>query len=133
MRLAKQMDGDYQKTEDLTTTQVKAGDLAAMEVFRVKAGRLVYKQAILDAETAYELAGVVGGASQIAMPGGPMLEVAGGFLNRPIAQSVGELREIAVKERPDILVARNNLRAAQSGVELAKAQRARDVTVTMES
>lgn len=143
LRLAKQMDGDYQKTEDLTTTRVKAGDLAAMEVFRVKAGRLVYKQAILDAETAYELAGrdimsllnaqgVVGGASQIAIPGGPMLEVAGGFLNRPIAQSVGELREIAVKERPDILVARNNLRAAQSGVELAKAQRARDVTVTME-
>lgn len=54
------------------------------------------------------------------------------FDDRPIGQTLNELRAIALQERPDVQSARNLLSAAFKGVSLAQAQRVRDISVGTE-
>ncbi len=56
LRLAGSIDQQYARTEELTVTRVKEGDLAGVETYRVRAGRLPFRQALLDAQTAYQQA-----------------------------------------------------------------------------
>jgi outer membrane protein, heavy metal efflux system len=51
------------------------------------------------------------------------------FDDRPVIQTLTELRAIALAERPDVIASRNLYGAANRAVELARAQRARDVLV----
>ncbi|HWQ31471.1 MAG TPA: TolC family protein [Blastocatellia bacterium] len=44
----------YEQTAKLTEIRVENGDLAGVEVFRVRAGLLQYEQAVLQARTSYE-------------------------------------------------------------------------------
>jgi len=57
------------------------------------------------------------------------LEIIGALDDRPVFQNLAELREIALAERPDVMVARNTLEAAGRGLLLAQAQRKRDIQV----
>lgn len=54
--LAEQTEQQYEQTEKLTATKVENGELPGLEVYRARAGRLQYEQAVLQAHTAYELA-----------------------------------------------------------------------------
>jgi outer membrane protein, heavy metal efflux system len=56
LRLAETLDGQYEHTEQLTKVRVDAGDAPGVELYRVQSGRLSYKQAVLDAQTAYNQA-----------------------------------------------------------------------------
>jgi cobalt-zinc-cadmium efflux system outer membrane protein len=56
LRLAETLDGQYDRTEQLTKVRVDAGDAAGVELYRVQSGRLQYKQAILDAQNSYNQA-----------------------------------------------------------------------------
>ncbi|PWU05708.1 MAG: hypothetical protein C5B51_13920 [Terriglobia bacterium] len=155
LKLAQSIDQQYQQTEDLTVLRVNAGDQAGMELFRVKAGRLPYKQAIIDAQTSYQQAlqdmanllnasvdagSGVRGASNITSAAAqttppaltPAVEVVGTFAERTLGHTVDELRSMALARRPDVQAAQNNLRAAESGLRLAQAQRARDVSLGVE-
>jgi cobalt-zinc-cadmium efflux system outer membrane protein len=58
-----------------------------------------------------------------------LLQIDFKFDDRPIAQSVDELRGIALAERPDVIAARHLYNAAERGTALARAQRVRDVMV----
>ena len=49
--------------------------------------------------------------------------------DRPIAQPLEALRQLALTERPDVIAAQQLHEAAAQGVRLAEAQRTRDVTV----
>jgi cobalt-zinc-cadmium efflux system outer membrane protein len=49
--------------------------------------------------------------------------------DRSVAQSLDELRGIALAERPDVIAARHQYKAAERSTALARAQRARDVLV----
>lgn len=60
------------------------------------------------------------------------LEVIGQFSNQPVLKTIGELRQLALSERPDVMAARYNLEAAERALRLAKAQRTRDITVSSE-
>ncbi len=60
------------------------------------------------------------------------LEIVGTFDDGPVLQSVAELQEIALAERPDVIAARNTLQAAERGSLLAQAQRRRDVDIAYE-
>jgi outer membrane protein, heavy metal efflux system len=60
------------------------------------------------------------------------LELVWKFDDRPVLQTIDELRAMALNERPDVLAARYTLQAAESALKLAKAQRTRDVIVTYE-
>src|SRR5436853_4972053 len=56
LRLAETLDSQYDRTEQLTNVRVDAGDSAPVELYRVRSGRLQYKQALFDAQTAYDQA-----------------------------------------------------------------------------
>jgi cobalt-zinc-cadmium efflux system outer membrane protein len=57
------------------------------------------------------------------------LEIDFNFDDRPISQTLAELRNIALAERPDVIAARCTYGASTRVVELARAQRARDVLI----
>jgi len=142
LRLAESIAQQYDRTEQLTLVKVRAGDLAPMETYRVRAGRLQYVQAVIDARTTYELATrdllnllnaspsdiVARNASAASAP----FEIAGEFTDSPVGLSLDDLRAMTLESRPDVQLARHNLLAAERAVELARAQRARDVWASME-
>ncbi len=55
-RLAEMIQDQYDGTERLTKIKLDNGDLAGVELYRVRAGRLQYQQIVLQARTAYEQA-----------------------------------------------------------------------------
>lgn len=152
LRLADTIDQQYGQTEQLTITRVNAGDLAGVELSRVRAGRLVYRQAILDAQSAYQQAtrdilNILNLRPGDAMPvettptrsgdlpvslQNALLIVSGDLSDRPVMQTLAELRERALRDRPDVLAAQNALRAADLGLQLAEAQLKRDVAIGFE-
>lgn len=60
------------------------------------------------------------------------LEIVARFEDRPVPQTLAELRAIALRERPDVVAARHVLAASQHGFTLAERQRVRDVSVGTE-
>jgi cobalt-zinc-cadmium efflux system outer membrane protein len=153
LRLAESIDQQYGETERLTTVKVSAGDLAGVETSRVRAGRLIYRQAILDAQSAYEQAArdilnILNIRPGDPIPGEPAnfqqnadipaslqraaLVVVGDFKDNPLPMTVAELRQRALDQRPDAVALRSTLLAAQRGVSLAEAQRKRDLAVGLE-
>ncbi|MBO0861938.1 MAG: TolC family protein [Chloracidobacterium sp.] len=181
LRLAETTWQEYEQTEKLTATKVELGDQAGLEIYRVRAGRLQFQQAVLDARSSYEqatrdalnllgarpedLASPPGVAESGSAPTGeraadPLLasvddastnsaqnsgqeqlpeslqtsplELVWKFDDRPVLQTIEELRSMALSERPDVQAARYTLQAAESALKLAKAQRTRDVIITYE-
>jgi cobalt-zinc-cadmium efflux system outer membrane protein len=149
-RLARQIDEQYQRSEQLTVIKTQAGDLPPLELYRVRAGRLAYQQAVIDAGNAYQQATrdilnlLDGGPADVtvapiaAAPVPPAnaianpLTIVGDFTDRPLTTSLDDLTKQSLEQRPDVRLARRNLTAAERGVDLAKAQRARDVVATVE-
>ncbi len=162
LRLAETILTQYQRTEQLTVVRVQAGDFAAMELYRVRAGRLQYAQAVIDARNAYALAArdvlnilnaptgeaPASGATETpgirsasasgagpdqstAQPAAP-LQLIGEFSNATVGKGLRELRALSLTTRPDVQLSRQNLIAAEKAVELAKAQRSRDVSASVE-
>ncbi|HXJ37974.1 MAG TPA: TolC family protein [Bryobacteraceae bacterium] len=133
LALAQAQDTQYQRTEELTGIKVKAGDLAEMELFRVRAGRLPFRQAILDAQLAQQQAiRDILNLLNARQDAGSSIEIMGEFASKPLPLTVDELRAMALKNRPDIQAARSSLTGAQAGLHLAEAQRTRDVSVALE-
>lgn len=60
------------------------------------------------------------------------IELLSDFDDRPLPQTVEELRSIALAERPDVIAARHLLASAESATLLARAQRRRDIDVGYE-
>ncbi len=54
--LAKTINQQYEQTEKLTAIKVENGDLPALELYRVKSGKLQYQQQVLQAHNAYQQA-----------------------------------------------------------------------------
>lgn len=160
LKLAETVQAQYARTEELTKTRVDSGELAPVELYRVRAGRLQYQQAALQQRMTYEQAtrdilnlmavtpeerrGLTAAAGQgnptsatsgTLLPGaiqGAPLEVTGEFYREPVSQELGALQRLALTERPDVLAARNGLELAGRSSLLARAQRARDLDVATE-
>src|SRR5262249_18077071 len=60
------------------------------------------------------------------------LQLISDFDDRPVSQTLSELRSIALAERPDVLAARHLLASAESATQLAFVQRTRDVDIGYE-
>src|SRR5262245_262443 len=154
LRLARQIDTQYQRSEQLTVVKAQEGELPALELYRIRAGRLPYQQAVIDATAAYQQAArdilnvlnmseadvsvpavptIVAQVSTAAPQTGPApLRVSGDFLDRTLTKTLHELTRQSLELRPDVQLARRNLLAAERGVDLAKAQRSRDITASVE-
>jgi outer membrane protein, heavy metal efflux system len=146
--LARQTLREYERTEKLTETRVQAGDAPQVERYRVRAGKLPYQQAVLQAESAYRQAcldvlNLLNSQRQDVViqpvpPGakeessGAVLDITGDFPDRAPLLLLDELKRIALEERPDIEIARRTREAGQFGARLAEAQRKHDISVGTE-
>jgi cobalt-zinc-cadmium efflux system outer membrane protein len=159
LKLAEGTEQQYRQTEALTLAKVQQGDIAGVELYRAGAGRLQYQQAILQQRTAYDvairdvlnllgareqdvqtsiaevtsLAPTVGNTPQLpdslrSLP----LEIVADFEDQPVSQSLTDLRSIALAERPDVIAARHLVASAESNMQLALAQRTRDIDTAYE-
>ncbi|HMF97523.1 MAG TPA: TolC family protein [Vicinamibacterales bacterium] len=154
LRLAQQIDTQYQRSEQLTVVKAREGELPPVELYRIRAGRLPYQQAVIDATVTYQQAvrdilnvlnlsesdvndqAIAATVAQVS-PATPQTErppllVSGDFLDRPLTKSLDDLTRQSLELRPDVQLAKRNLLAAERGVDLAKAQRSRDITASVE-
>ncbi len=67
--------------------------------------------------------------NRVDPPDDAPLDIEFTFDDQPISQTLAELRGIALAERPDVIAARRLSSASAKEVELARAQRARDIMV----
>jgi cobalt-zinc-cadmium efflux system outer membrane protein len=167
LRLAEETERQYGQTERLTQVRLETGDVPAFELYRVRAGRLQFQQAVLQARTSYQQAtsdilnvlaaraeqvsprpvaqtlqgaaatnvSMTGQASAAALPDSlqtAALEIVGSFDNRPLTQSLTDLKAIALTGRPDVIAVRNTFEASNRGVLLAQAQTRRDLDIGYE-
>jgi cobalt-zinc-cadmium efflux system outer membrane protein len=141
LKLARLSLEEYEQTEKLTVTRVDNGDLPPVEAYRIRANKVPFQQAAVQAQTQYEQACLdvlnllnayreeVRLAPAAGM--GP-LTVEGDFSETPVLSGLPDLKKAALATRPDVSVARNNGQAANFGTRLAEAQRRRDLSVGYE-
>src|SRR5215471_17796792 len=169
LKLAEETEQQYRETERLTQVRLENGDVPAFELYRIRAGRLQFQQAVLQANTSYQQAtsdilNLLAARTEEVVPRAvaqssrdtlltnikldpnqsttrpaipdslhnAALEVIGGFDNRPVTQTLTELRDIALSQRPDVIAARNTFEATNKGVLLAQAQLRRDLDIGYE-
>jgi cobalt-zinc-cadmium efflux system outer membrane protein len=158
--LAQGTEQQYAQTERLTQVRLDSGDLPAVELYRVRAGKLQYQQAVLQAQSSYDQAtrdilNLLGArveqvtpmpiAQNVSLAGDPQagttfpdalrtapLQVVGMFDTRPVTQPLSELRQMALNERPDVIAARNTFEGANRGLLLAQATKRRDLDLSYE-
>jgi outer membrane protein, heavy metal efflux system len=146
LTIAESVDSQYDETEKLTEIRVHAGEVAEIDLQRIRVARLPFRQAVLDARTAYQQAIrdvlnlLNAPPEEIAVfplteqnSGSPFaIELSGKFNERPVALTLQQLREIALAGRPDIGALRANGKAAETSTRLAAAQRVRDIGAAVE-
>ena len=142
--LARSLLADFDRTIELTQKRSDNGDLAPVELYRVRSARLPYEQGILQGESAYQQACLDilnllnGRRNELTFtPEAPKdarfpLLVDGALSTSPVVTPVEELIAQALSARPDLEVARQTYRGAERGTRLAEAQRKRDITVGVE-
>lgn len=152
LRVLKENLDHFDRTENLLILQVKEGYSAGVDLKRVQLQRLQFQNDANSADQTYQqslrdvfnLIGEGDAASfadatqrtQIvatpsAVPGlDGSLDVLNGSLDIvPALLWIDDLRQMALENRPDVKAAELALAAAQQGVALAEAQRARDITL----
>ncbi len=152
LRVARENLNHFSDTERILFAQVKEGYTAGVDLKRIQLQQLQFSSDVSRAEQSYEQSlrdvlnltgsgdapslanvmhttGVVGTPSAIPGLDGSLEVVEGNLEIIPTLLWIDDLRALALANRPDIRAAELSLEAAQKGVELAEAQRARDVTV----
>jgi outer membrane protein, heavy metal efflux system len=140
-------------TERLIRVRVNAGDAPAWDLIKFQANKVQFQQDLVKAQLAYQqaasdlLALLIGSAGELVRPvpagGTPQLPaplanaplVVLGDLAvepRPLTVSREELREVALAQRPDVVAAQRAVEAAQRTLDLAYAQRRRDLDIAGE-
>src|SRR5260370_11498566 len=152
LRVARENLNHFSDTERILFAQVKEGYTAGVDLKRIQLQQLQFSSDVSRAEQSYEQSlrdvlnltgsgdapslanvmhttGVVGTPSAIPGLDGSLEVVEGNLEIIPTLLWIDDLRALALANRPDIRAAELSLEAAQKGVELAEALRARDVTV----
>jgi cobalt-zinc-cadmium efflux system outer membrane protein len=140
-------------TERLIKKRVTAGDAPEWDLIKFQANkvqfqrdlataRLAYQQAVSDVLTFIGTASsaVRGSTSAVRAPqtlallADTPLEVVGELRLEALTvpETLEELRQVALDQRPDVLAAQHNVDAARRTLDLARAQRHRDLDVAVE-
>src|SRR2546422_4126252 len=139
-------------TERLIKTRVSAGDAPEWDLIKFQANKVQFQRELATARLAYQQAvrdvltllgsplAPVGGAATISSAPGvallaeASLDVVGELRLAPmtISMSLEELRQAALAQRPDVTAAQKAVDAAQRNLDLARAQRHRDLDVALE-
>jgi outer membrane protein, heavy metal efflux system len=140
VRVAEENLGLTNDTERLITARVKAGDAPAWDLIKFQTNKVQFQRDLTTTRLAYQQAvrDVLSVLGIPLVPGEepPLLDVIGDLrVSGPVAlldTSLEALHQQALLQRPDVQVAQKNLDAAQRTLELARAQRRRDVDVAVE-
>ena len=138
-------------TEQLIKLHVDSGDTAEWELIKLQTSKVQYQRDLLAAQLSYqqssrdllnllgaEPGSIVATATISQTNPGPSLladepiEVLGELRLQPEDLSLSELRQAALDSRPDVIVARRSVEAAEHAFELANALRSRDIDVAGE-
>ena len=150
VRVLKENLDQFGRTENLLIVQVKEGYSAGVDLKRVQLQRLQFQSDVSNAQQTYQqslrdvfnLIGTGDRASfadssliptgtPSSLPGlDASLEVLEGTLDIiPTLLWIDNLRRLALENRPDVKAAELSFKAAEQGLALAEAQRARDITL----
>jgi outer membrane protein, heavy metal efflux system len=130
LKLAEETDQQYAETERLMTIRLRGGEIAEVDLDRVKAARLPYLQAVLEAKLAYSQASkqvaTLLGATNASLAGRTLV-LAGELERDTTLPPIAELLTMAATERPDLKSVQSQVLAAGRATQLAEAQRKRDI------
>ena len=130
LQLAEETDRQYGETERVMAIRLRGGEIAEVDLDRVKAARLPFVQAVLEAKLGYAQA--VRQIAQLLGTSTPLADVTGSLLDSITLPSLEDLKAAALAERPDLQAARLFETAAEKGVRLAQALRTRDVFASVQ-
>ncbi len=123
---------DFTQVVELNRQRVASGDLAEGDFLKIELQMLQFQQDVAAAEIAL----VQGKASLRQLLGYEIVpadfDVAGTLAHPKAAVTLQVLQNEATSTRPDLLAARANTKVAQGTLDLARANRARDVTFEVE-
>ena len=148
LRVAQENLDHFDHTENLLFVQVKEGYSAGVDLKRVQLQRLQFQRDVATGGQSYQQAvrdvlNLIGqgdapsaanstqliNLSSSSPIGFPQEFIDGNLEIIPALLWIDDLRHLALNNRPDITAAELNVEAANAGLKLAEAQRARDVTV----
>ena len=140
-------------TERLIKVRVNAGDAPEWDLIKFQANKVQFQRDLVSAQLDYQqavrdLLNLLGaqagkiiktpaaaGAAQMPIPlRDSLLDVVGDLAVAPppISASLEELRQVAIEHRPDVIAAQRAVDAARRTLDLAYAQRRRDIDIAGE-
>jgi len=140
-------------TERLIKARVTAGDAPGWDLIKFQANKVQFQRDLASARLAYQQAvrdvlTFIGAASPAArgstaevsalqtpaLLADAPIEVVGELRleSLSVPEALEELRQVALDHRPDVLAAQHNVDAARRTLDLARAQRHRDLDVALE-
>jgi cobalt-zinc-cadmium efflux system outer membrane protein len=121
----------FQKTVSISETRYKAGDISEGDYLKIKLQLLQFQSDVNTARLAKAQA-LIALRELLGYESVPIdYDVAGTLDYQPLEASKEDLVSLALKERPDLRAAQQNVTLAQSQYELAKANSHHDLSVTM--
>ncbi len=131
LRTAKETLESISRTEQLMSNQSKRGNIPEADLIKFQANKIQYERDVSTSQLNYDQAvrDMINILGVKPVESGPVnLELVGELTAPDVDFSLDELRARSAN-RPDVLVAKRTLNAAEKSVELACAQRVGDVTV----
>jgi outer membrane protein, heavy metal efflux system len=140
-------------TERLIKTRVSAGDAPEWDLIKFQANKVQFQRDLAAARLAYQQAvrdvltfmGAAFPTGSSVTPAAGMSSMSTSLLDAPldvigelradplvVSFSLDELRQAALETRPDVQAAQRGIDAAQRNLDLAYAQRHRDIDVALE-
>ncbi|MFB3776765.1 MAG: TolC family protein [Bryobacteraceae bacterium] len=130
--LARENLAAFTQLVEVNEARVKAGDIAEVELIRSRVAALQYSNVMRRADTALQVAAArlrtLLGRTASSAP----VEAAGELPNVAPVPGLAELREMALRERPDLRASRLDLERAAAEVRLQLAQSKQDYTIGTE-
>jgi cobalt-zinc-cadmium efflux system outer membrane protein len=131
LQVAEQNLASFQETVNISETRYKSGAISEADLLKIRLQLLQFQMDVSSARLA--LAQSLASLRQLlgydAVPAD--YDVTGDLTYTPLKLNQEDLQMLALKQRPDLLAAREGVTAAQSQYLLAKANGKRDFTTTM--
>ena len=121
----------FQQTVNISELRYKAGDMSEGDLLKIKLQMLQFQTDVAGAQVSkvQAMASLRQLLGYDAVPDD--YEIDGDLVYEPLALNLDDLRIQALKLRPDLLGAQQGIQAAQSQIELAKANAKVDVSSTL--
>ncbi len=121
----------FQQTVNISEERYKAGDISEADLLKIKLQLLTFQTDVAQARVAKAQA-LIGLRQLLGYSSVPRnYDVAGDLQYEPLHAGLDDLQAKALADRPDLRAARQSITAAQSQIELARANAKQDLTASM--